>query len=151
MNQRWQIDVESTWISRWPTSRRYFNIYIRWINVECLLGNVSPNILAKNENFKELRHDFVYRRAVIITTFPVTEKPLHLFAFKRKDLKTHFNSNSELSENSTEKQIMLFKTTLSWLFNDMWCYLMIGCFDWKNGIFQQTSVRVCCILKWWMD
>ena len=38
MNQRWQIDVESTWISRWPTSRRYFNIYQRWINVECLLG-----------------------------------------------------------------------------------------------------------------
>ena len=35
----WQIDVESTWISRWTTSRRYFNIYQRWINVECLLGN----------------------------------------------------------------------------------------------------------------
>ena len=38
MNQRWQIDVESTWISGWPTSRRYFNIYQHWINVECLLG-----------------------------------------------------------------------------------------------------------------
>ena len=38
MNQHWQIDVESTWISRWPTSRRYFDIYQRWINVECLLG-----------------------------------------------------------------------------------------------------------------
>ena len=34
MNQRWQIDVELTWISRW----RYFNRYQRWINVECLLG-----------------------------------------------------------------------------------------------------------------
>ena len=31
INQRWQIDVELTWISRWPTSQR-------WINVECLLG-----------------------------------------------------------------------------------------------------------------
>ena len=38
INQRWQIDVESMWISRWPTSRRYFNIYQRWINSECLLG-----------------------------------------------------------------------------------------------------------------
>ena len=38
INQRWQIDVESTWISCWPTSRRYFNIYKRWINAECLLG-----------------------------------------------------------------------------------------------------------------
>ena len=37
MNQRWQIDVESTWISGWVTSRRCFNIYQRWINVECLL------------------------------------------------------------------------------------------------------------------
>ena len=41
MNQRWQIDVESTWISRCPTSRRYFNIYQRWINVECLLGCIQ--------------------------------------------------------------------------------------------------------------
>ena len=38
MNQRWQVDVESTWISRWPTSRRYFDIYQPWINVECFLG-----------------------------------------------------------------------------------------------------------------
>ena len=34
-NRRW-INVD--WISRWPTSRRYFNIYQRWINSECLLG-----------------------------------------------------------------------------------------------------------------
>ena len=38
MNQRCQIDVESTWISGWTTSWRYFNIYQSWINVECLLG-----------------------------------------------------------------------------------------------------------------
>ena len=41
LNQRWQINVESTWILRWPTSRRYFNIFQRWINIECLLGTVS--------------------------------------------------------------------------------------------------------------
>ena len=35
--------------------------------------NVSPNILAKNQNFKKLRHGFVDERAMI------TGKPLYLF------------------------------------------------------------------------
>ena len=30
-----------------------------------------------------------------------------------------FNTNSELSQTRTEKQIMLFKTTVKWLFNDI--------------------------------
>ena len=30
--------------------------------------NVSPNILAKNQNFKKLRHGFVDERALITTT-----------------------------------------------------------------------------------
>ena len=30
--------------------------------------NVSPNILAKNQNFKKLRHDFVDERTLITTT-----------------------------------------------------------------------------------
>ena len=45
INQRWQIDVESTWIWRWPTSRRYFYIYQRWINVECLIGETPGNFV----------------------------------------------------------------------------------------------------------
>ena len=49
--------------------------------------------------------------------------------------------NSELSQNPTEKQIIPFKTTVTWLFNDIWCYLVIGCFDWKIGVFQQTIKR----------
>ena len=32
-------------------------------------------------------------------------------------------------------------TTKNWLFNDVWCYLLIACFDWKIGIFQKTVVR----------
>ena len=40
-----------------------------------------------------------------------------------------FNPNSEVSQNCTEKQIMPFKTTVNWLFNDIWFYLVIGCFD----------------------
>ena len=49
--------------------------------------------------------------------------------------------NSELSQNRTEKQIRPFKTTLNWLFNDIWCYLVIVSFEWEIGIFKQTVVR----------
>ena len=79
---------------------------------------------------------------------PFTEKRLYLRACERKDLKKYFwLSNSELLQNCTEKQIMLFKTAASWLFNDVWCYLVIGCFDLKIGIFQQTVLRVYYMLK----
>ena len=50
-NQRWQIDLESTWILHWPTSRRYFNIYQRWINIECLLGIYAPAPLIVEVSF----------------------------------------------------------------------------------------------------
>ena len=66
---------------------------------------------------------------------------------KGKIWKGTFNINSESSLNRTEKQIMPFKATVNWLFNDMWCYLVITFFDWKVGVFQQTVVRVYCILK----
>ena len=36
---------------------------------------------------------------------------------------------------------MLFKITVNWLFNDIWCYIVIGCLNWKIGDFQQTVVR----------
>ena len=66
---------------------------------------------------------------------------------KEKTWKSIFNTNSELSQNRTEKQIMPFKTTVNWLFNDIWYYLVIGSFDWKIGVFQQIVVRVYYILK----
>ena len=47
---------------------------------------------------------------------------------------------STLTVNRTEIQIMPFKTTLNQLFNDT-CYLVIGSFDRKIGIFQQAVVR----------
>ena len=37
-----------------------------------------------------------------------------------------FNTNSELSQNCTEKQIIPSKTTINWLFNDIWSYLLIA-------------------------
>ena len=39
------------------------------------------------------------------------------------------------------------KTTINWLFDNIWCYLFIACFDWKTEVFQQTVVRVYYILK----
>ena len=69
------------------------------------------------------------------------ENPCTFLLAKEKTWKCVFNTNSELSQNRTEKQIMPFKTTVNWLFNNIWCYLVIGCFDWKNGIFQQTVIR----------
>ena len=41
---------------------------------------------------------------------------------------------------------MPFKTTVNWLFNDMSYYLVIAFFDSKIDAFQQTVVRVYCIL-----
>ena len=69
-------------------------------------------------------------------------KTLEPFCLRKKGPeKLIFNVNSELSQNRTEKQIMPFKTTLNWLFNDIWCYLVIGSLHWKIGIFQQTVVK----------
>ena len=50
-------------------------------------------------------------------------------------------------QTCTEKQIMPFKTPVNCPFNNIWSYLVIGCFDWKISIFQQTVLRVYCILK----
>ena len=36
---------------------------------------------------------------------------------------------------------------INWLFNDIWCYLFIACFDWKIGFFHQAVARVYYILK----
>ena len=52
--------------------------------------NVSPNILAKNWNFKKLRQDFVDEKALITTTLISSCHWKNLFACEGKDLKTHF-------------------------------------------------------------
>ena len=92
--------------------------------------NVSPNILAKNQNFRKVRHGFVDERALITTTLISSchWKPLYLFVCERKDLKRIFNTNSELSQNRTEKQIMPLKQTVDCFFNNIY-YLVISCFD----------------------
>ena len=64
-----------------------------------------------------------------------------LLAKEKKAWKCTFNINSELLQNRTEKQIMPFKTTVNWLFNDTWCYLVMGCFDWKIWRFSTLSCK----------
>ena len=54
---------------------------------------------------------------------------------KQKTWKRIFNTNSELSQNHAEKQIMSFKTTV------IACLVMV-CFDWKIAFFQQTVIKV---------
>ena len=39
---------------------------------------------------------------------------------KKKTWKRIFTTNSELSQNRTQKQIILFKTIINWLFNDIY-------------------------------
>ena len=63
------------------------------------------------------------------------EKLCTFLLAKQNTWKCIFNTNSELSQNRTEKQIMPFKTTLNRLFNDLWCYLITGSFNWKISIF----------------
>ena len=50
-----------------------------------------------------------------------------------------FNTNSELLQNRIEKQIMPFQTTVNWVFNDIWRYLVISWFDWKFFVFSVNS------------
>ena len=53
------------------------------------------------------------------------ENPCTFLLAKKKTWKRIFNNDSELSQNRTGKQIMTSKTTIKWLFNDIWCYLFI--------------------------
>ena len=59
-----------------------------------------------------------------INTFLSLVNLCTFFIVKEKTWKRIFNINSELLQNRTEKQIIPSKITISWLFNDMWCYMI---------------------------
>ena len=61
-----------------------------------------------------------------INIFLSLENPCTFLLAKEKTWKCGFNTNSELSQNRAEKKIMPFKTTVNWLFTDIWCYLAIA-------------------------
>ena len=65
--------------------------------------------------------------------------PCTFLLAKENTGKRFFNTNSELSQNRTEKQIMSFKTTLNWLFHNILSYLLIGSFDLKIDISSTNS------------
>ena len=72
-----------------------------------------------------------------INIFLSMENPCTFFTSKEKTWKHIFNTNSELSQNCTEKTNYVIPNNS----NGIWCYLVIGCFDWKIGVFQQKVVR----------
>ena len=51
------------------------------------------------------------------------------FLAKEKTLKCTFSIDRELSQNRKEKQIIPFKTTVDWQFNNMCYYLAVAFFD----------------------
>ena len=91
-----------------------------------------------NERFPKTETGFYRWRSTDnndIKIFLSLENPCTFLLPKEKTWKRIFNTNSELSQARTGKQIMIFKTTINWLFNDIWCYLLFACFDWKIGLF----------------
>ena len=76
-----------------------------------------------------------------INIFLSLENPCTFLLTKEKTWRRIVFTNSNLSQNRTEKQIMPSQTTINWLFNDIWCYLFFACFDWKIGVFQQNNCK----------
>ena len=111
--------------------------------------NVSPNILAKNWNFKNLRNSFVDEKALIPTTLMSSchWKTLIPFWLWKKRPENAFLTLIVNYRKIIQKNKLRLKTTINWLFNDISCYLFIACFDWKINVFQQTVIRVYYILK----
>ena len=79
--------------------------------------NVSPTILNKNKNFQKLSLGFVEERALITMILLSSCHWITLVSLRLGKRKPEINTNSELSQNRTEIQIMHFKTTVNWLFN----------------------------------
>ena len=86
------------------------------------------------------------------------KNPCTILLTKEISWKRILNTNSELLQNRTEKQIMPFKTTVNYIgylmiYCIIWslvvliCYLVIGCFDWKVVVFNKQLQGVYCILK----
>ena len=75
-----------------------------------------------------------------INIFPSLENPCTFLLAKEKTSKRIFNTNSKLSKNRPEKEIMPFKKTVSWLFNDISCYLPFSTNSSKGFIVSLSSL-----------
>ena len=58
---------------------------------------------------------------------------------KEKTWKSTFNTNSELLQYRTEKQIISFKTTVNYLFNDIYMLFIQWLFWLKNWHFSVNN------------
>ena len=74
-----------------------------------------------------------------INIFLSLENPCNFLLAKEKTWRSIFNANSELLQNCTKKQIMPLKTTVDWLFNDIWRYLIIALIE--NWRFSANSCK----------
>ena len=93
--------------------------------------NVSPNILAKNQKFKKLRHGFIDERALTTTTLMSSchWKTLVPFCSQKKRTENAFFTLIVNYRKIVQKnKITPFKTTVNRLFDDT-CCLVIACFD----------------------
>ena len=94
--------------------------------------NVSPSILAKNQNFEKLRHGFVDERAPITRSLISSRQWITFltFYFRIKRTENAFLTLIVIYRKIVQKgKIMPSKTTINWLFTDLWCYSFIACFD----------------------
>ena len=81
-----------------------------------------------------MRHGFVDERVLMTTTLKSSchWKTLVPFCLRKKKPGNVFLTLIVNYRKIVQKnKIIPFKTTVNWLFNDIWCYLVIGCFDWK--------------------
>ena len=78
--------------------------------------------MAKNQNFKKLRHGFVYEKALITTALITSShwKTLVLFCLRMKRPENAFLRLIVNYRKIAQKNFFLpSKTTANWLFNDI--------------------------------
>ena len=69
-----------------------------------------------------------YGQVLVLPNRPLVHPAADEF-LSRTGLKKHFRADSKFLQNCTEKQTMSFKATVNLLFNDIWRYLVTGCFS----------------------
>ena len=106
--------------------------------------NVSPNILKLKFENNEVRF-FRWKSTDNngINIFLSLENPWTFLLAKEKTRKQIFNSNSELSQNRTGKQIMSFKTTVNYVSEIYWYMMLFShrLFWLKNWRFSTNSCK----------
>ena len=102
--------------------------------------NIFPSILAKKENFKSLGYGFVDERALTTATLISSfhSKTLVPFCLRKRRSENAFLTLIVNYLKIIQKNKLSYpKQQKNWLFNGIWCYLFIACFDWKIRVFNK--------------